>query len=128
MQPLLVNRRNRRVGGANGAGAGAPGAMTFKAGSVILLSLKPLAIVMVHSPCCGSVKAAVYSLGPAAGTTLPLDVSPAAVVARIVGWSPGSKVTPCCRTPKVRFTVFPATAYSGKSSIVTIAHTPAIDT
>src|SRR5206468_6069150 len=125
MHPLLVNRRNPRVGGANGTGAGAPGAMTFKAGSVTLLSLKPLAIVMVHWPCCGSVKAAVYSPRPAAGTTLALDVSPVAVVARIVGCSPGSKVTPCCRTAKVRFTGFPATAYSGKSSRVTIAQPPA---
>ena len=125
MHPLLVNRRNPRVGGANGTGAGAPGAMTFKAGSVTLLSLKPLAIVMVHWPCCGSVKAAVYSPRPAAGTTLALDVSPVAVVARIVGCSPGSRVIPCCRTAKVRFTGFPATAYSGKSSRVTIAQPPA---
>src|SRR5262249_7947214 len=80
---------------------------------------------MVHSPCCGSVKAAVYSPRPAAGTTLALDTSPVAVVARIVGCSPESKVTPCCRTAKVRFTGFPATAYSGKSFRVTIAHPPA---
>src|SRR5438034_5879624 len=125
MHPLLVKRRNPRVGGENGAGAGAPGAMTFKAGSATLLSFKPHAIVMVHSPCCGSVKAAVYSPWPAAGTTLALDVSPVAVVARIVGCSPGSKVTSCCRTANVRFTGFPATAYSGKSSRVTIAQPPA---
>src|SRR5881296_706146 len=125
MHPLLVNRRNPRVGGENGTGAGAPGAITLTAGSGTLLSLKPLTIVMVHSPCCGSVKAAVYSPRPAAGTTLALDVSPVAVVARIAGCSPGSKVIPSCRTPNVRFTGFPATAYSGKSSRVTIAQPPA---
>src|SRR5207247_4148254 len=125
MHPLVLKIRNPGVGGENGDGAGAPGAITFTAGSGTLLWLKPLAIVMVHSPCCGSVKAAVYWPRPAAGTTLALDVSPVAVVARIVGCSPGSRVIPCCRTAKVRFTGFPASTYSGKSSRVTNTHPPA---
>src|SRR3989442_7040652 len=109
MHPLLLKRRNPRVGGENGDGAGAPGAITFTAGSGTLLWLKPLAIVMVHSPCCGSVKAAVYWPRPAAGTTLAFDVRPGAVVARIVGLSSGRRGIPCCRTAKVQVTGFSAT-------------------
>src|SRR2546428_11385300 len=113
MHPLLLKRRNPRVGDENGDGAGGPGAITFTAGSGTLLSLKPLAIVMVHSPCCGSVKAAVYWPRPAAGTTLALDVSPVAVVARIVGCSPGSRVIPCCRAAEGRVTRVSAGPGSG---------------
>src|SRR5207247_11277996 len=110
MHPLLLKRRNPRVGGENGDGAGAPGAITFTAGSGTLLWLKPLAIVMVHSPCCGSVKAAVYWPGPAAGTTLTLDVSAVAGVALIVRCSHGSRVIPLCVSVEVSLTGFLMTA------------------
>src|SRR3989442_3258901 len=120
MHPLLLKRRNPRVGGENGDGAGAPGAITFTAGSGTLLSLKPLAIVMVHSPCCGSVKAAVYWPRPAAGTTLALDVSSVAEVARIVRRNSGRKGNPCLPAGNVWFNRFPANAHFRQSTLLNL--------
>src|SRR3989442_15908259 len=107
MHPLLLKRRNPRVGGENGDGAGAPGAVTFTAGGGTLLSLKPLAIVMVHSPCCGSVKVAVYSPRPAAGAAVALVVRPVAQDPRRVGGDPRSSATPGDWAGRGRLTRFP---------------------
>src|SRR5215470_17575957 len=109
MQPLPVNSRTPRVIGENGAGAALPASITLSVGSVRTLLLKPLAIVIVHSP-RGKVTTALYSPGLLPGTTSHFALSPPAVVARTLGCNPGSKVLPCCRTANVSGTGFPATA------------------
>src|SRR5215467_837660 len=110
MHPLLANSRTPRVAGEKAGGTGAPDAMTLRAGSLTLLSLNPLAIVIVHSPGCGRVKEVVYSPRFEVGFTAAFAWSPLVVVAWIFGCSPGSSVTPCCRTENVKFNGLPATA------------------
>src|SRR5689334_5476903 len=110
MHPLLANSRTPRVAGEKGGGAGAPDAITLSAGSLTLLSLNPLAIVIVHSPACGRVKEVVYSPRLEVGLTPAFACSPLVVVACTFGCRPGSRVTPCCRTENVKFNGLPATA------------------
>src|SRR5205823_4264143 len=107
---FAVKRRTPRVAGENGGGSGLPGAVILNVGSVIELSLKPLVIIIVHSPGCGNVNSARYSPRASPPEAFAVAFSPPAAVARMDGRNPSSRVRPCWRTVKVRLSGFPATA------------------
>src|SRR5215813_7312585 len=110
MHPFAANSRTPRVAGEKAGGAGAPDAMTLRAGSVTLFSLNPLEIVIFHSPGCGSVREVVYSPRFGVGLTVAFAVRPLVVLAWTLGCNPVSSVTPCWRTENVKFNGLPATA------------------
>src|SRR5262245_29840998 len=96
----------------NGAGAVVSGAMTLRTGIFTALELKPLSILIVHSPASGNFNVVTYSPGALPRVTGDLrEPPPAAVdVADTLGCKSESNVTPCWRTVNVRVSGFPATA------------------
>ncbi len=84
--------------------------MTFRAGSVTLLSLKPLEILIVHSPDCGSVNEVVYSPRFAGWLDAGFRHQSAGRRGLDFRLQSGEQGTPCWRTENVRFSGLPATA------------------
>src|SRR5689334_16677487 len=113
LQPFDVNRRKPRVASGTGFGAGVPGAITLRGGSVAAFSYSA-SNAITQSPGSGNINAAVYSPGAAPAFAMALTERPFAF-ARTTGCKRVSGSSDGTHAVNVKFSGFPATAKSGKS-------------